>query len=605
MRFSEKRIWLVLCLFLWLYLWLRAALIPVTHDEAATFFYYIHRGEIFPFFSHLDTNNHFLNSALAWVSYRILGSSPLALRIPNLLFAPLFMLYCYKISTEIRQPLLRWTFILSLCFAHSFIEFFGLSRGFGISMALLFGAIWYLINLFKTKKLRYISLSLIFMMLATYSNLALINTYLIFIFLILAYAIVNEQAFSGKDRKVLGLLFFTGIIPFLFLGFILFRFKLNGNLWAPSANGIWNATVKTLIKLITASDAPVFGYFVAFYFIFSCLLFLMLLIREWKQKFFQSSQSIFFYLLTGNLLVIIFLGKIFKINYPEDRIGLYLFPMFIGCILFLLDPVKTGKKYPIHLLLVIPLFFLPVQFFMRLNLTYLSFYKSDNIPYRFYEKVYAGWIPGALPPTTGGYKDRQPCWSFQDFRKGGKLGDIYYSSYPGYEADFQLADLKDNPAWLKYYDSVDYDKVSGCHLLKRKFPLKKVFTSGSGTIFSGGEIVSQFFPLYETKVDSLTGKTLYLAYDMAIDCKVKPFAAWIVATINDSSGSILRYERIPLDWMRTEWKGPKNNFLNGLFLSDLPPGSDRLSTYIWNIEQVPFRINNGKCSVFSVIRDWE
>ena len=602
---SEKRIYLYLSVLLWIYLWLRAIFIPIAHDEVATFFYYVHTGKFFPFFSHWDTNNHYLNSALTWVSYRIFGSSALSLRIPNLLFALLFFYYCYKISKEIRHPFLRWTFILSLCFAHSFLEFFAISRGYGISMALLFGAIWYLINFIKTNRLRNVGLCLIFMMLATYSNLALISTFLIILFLILVYAILNEKLFAGKDRKVLALLFFLGFVPIGFLGLILIRLKLNGNLWAGSANGLWNATVRTLIKLITTSDAPIFSYFVVFYFIVACLLFLVLIIIEWKQKFFQNSSTVFFYLLTGNLVAITILGNAFKVNYPEDRIALYYFPLFLGCFLFLLDQAKALKKFHLQLLLVIPLFFLPVQFFMRFNLTYLSFYIDDNIPYRFYDKVSADWQPGTLPPTIGGNKGRHFCWSYLDFRKGGKLSDVYSSSYPGYETDFQIVDINTNPGWRNYYDSVDYDKYSGRHLLKRKFPLKKVFISGSGIISSGGEIRPEFFRFYEAKVDSMVGKTLYLAYDMAIDCNVKPFVAWIVATINDRNGKNLLYERIPLDWLRTEWKGPKNNFLNVMFLSDLPPGSDNLVTYIWNMDKVPFRISNGMCSVFKVIPDWK
>jgi hypothetical protein len=604
-HFSEKRIYIILTALLWIYLWLRAILIPAAHDEVATFFYYVHRGEFFPFFSHWDTNNHYLNSALSWASWHLFGSSPVALRLPNLLFAPVFFFYCYKISTELRHPLLRWTFLLSLCFTHSFIEFFAISRGYGISMALLSGAIWYLINFVKSFKLRFIALCLLFMMLATYANLALINTFFLILFFILIYAILNEKLFAGMDRKVLSLLFFLGVIPLGFLGMILLRLKFNGNLWAGSANGLWNATVKTVIKMLTISDAPVFLYFVVVYFILACVLFFYFTIRGWKQKFFQSSSTVFFYLLTGNLVVILVLGHVFKINYPEDRIGLYLIPLFLGSLLFLIDQVNRKKKFNYLLLIAIPLLYLPAQFLVRFNVTYLSFYYDDNIPWRFYDKVYADLKPGTFPPTIGGYKGRHFCWSYLDFRHGGKLSDIYSSHYPGYESDFQIVDIKDNPGWLNLYDSVDYDKYSGRYLLKRKVPLKKVFNSGSGTISSKGEIHPDFFLFYETNVDSLVGKTLYLGYDMEIESGAKPFVAWIVATVSDKSGNILRYERIPLDWLRTEWKGSSVRFLNAIFLEELPPGSCKLSATVWNMQHAHFRVNKGKCAVYKVIPDWK
>jgi len=48
-----------------IYLILRAVFIPLVHDEAATFFHYIHSFDFVPFIAHWDANNHILNSALA------------------------------------------------------------------------------------------------------------------------------------------------------------------------------------------------------------------------------------------------------------------------------------------------------------------------------------------------------------------------------------------------------------------------------------------------------------------------------------------------------------------------------------------------------------
>ena len=490
---SGRRIQILLFLFLWIYLWIRALLIPVAHDEVATFFYYVNRGTFFPFFSHWDTNNHFLNSLLTWVSCKLTGISPLSLRIPNLLFFPVFFFYCVKISSELRHPFLRWTFILSLCFAHSFIEFFDISRGYGISMALFMGAVWYLMRFVMTRRLRFISLCLLFMVLATYANLALINTLFITVTLIFLYALMNDKAFAGKDEKILSLLFFLGVIPIVFFGLILLRLKFMGNLWAGSAKGLWDATVITLTRLITTSFHLLFCYFVLFWFVLACLLFLFLIIRERKQKFFQDPATVFFYLLAGDLIAVTVLGNFFGINWPEDRIALYFFPLFTGSLLFLIDRTKVLEKFYLNILLVLPLFFLPFQFFFRMNVAYNSFYVSDNIPPRFYDEVYKFYKQGTLPPTMGGYKGRHFCWSYLDFRHGGKLSPVFSTSYPGYETDFQIVNVKENPDWLKYYDSLDYDKYSGYCLLKRKTPVTKEFILGSPEFSTGRTIDSALF----------------------------------------------------------------------------------------------------------------
>ncbi len=58
---------------------------PFCHDESATFFYYVQNGDFLPYTSHVDANNHFLNSFLAWICLRLFGDAPLALRLPNIL----------------------------------------------------------------------------------------------------------------------------------------------------------------------------------------------------------------------------------------------------------------------------------------------------------------------------------------------------------------------------------------------------------------------------------------------------------------------------------------------------------------------------------------
>jgi len=118
----------------------------------------------------------------------------------------------------------------------------------------------------------------------------------------------------------------------------------------------WNATVRTLIKLITTSDAPVFSYFCCLLFLLHALLFIVLLIKEWKRKFFQDSSTVFFYLFYRKSGCYHNPWKGFKVNYPEDRIALYFFPLFLGCSCSAWQ-AKALKKIPFTILLLFPYFF--------------------------------------------------------------------------------------------------------------------------------------------------------------------------------------------------------------------------------------------------------
>jgi hypothetical protein len=121
-----------------IYLIFRALYVPLVHDEAATFFHYIVSENFIPPEAHWDANNHILNSALTYLSYSLFGSSELSLRIPNLLTFIIYVVYTFKISKIISNKLLRWVFLISLILAHNFIEFFALTRGYGMSMEFLF-----------------------------------------------------------------------------------------------------------------------------------------------------------------------------------------------------------------------------------------------------------------------------------------------------------------------------------------------------------------------------------------------------------------------------------------------------------------------------------
>jgi len=109
----------------------------MAHDEIATFHYYVQTARFIPFFSHEDMNNHVINSALSSLFTYIFGLSPLVLRLANLLFFPLFCFFIWKLAIQFKTKLIRWWFIISLFLVQGFIEFFSLSRGYGMSMALL------------------------------------------------------------------------------------------------------------------------------------------------------------------------------------------------------------------------------------------------------------------------------------------------------------------------------------------------------------------------------------------------------------------------------------------------------------------------------------
>lgn len=63
---------------------IRTLYIPLVNDEIATFHYYIQTADLLPYRAHWDVNNHFVNSAITKLEYKIFGLSLLTMRLGNL-----------------------------------------------------------------------------------------------------------------------------------------------------------------------------------------------------------------------------------------------------------------------------------------------------------------------------------------------------------------------------------------------------------------------------------------------------------------------------------------------------------------------------------------
>jgi len=488
---------------------------------------------------------------------------------------------------------------------HNFLEFFALSRGYGISMAILAGGVWFSIRVLQTNKTRYYIYTLICMILSVSANLTIMNSFIILTGLLILKVIYSYRENIGKTIKLSGIIIFLGIIPVILFILLLFRLKAEGELYYGKPDGFWQITVNTVVKLLTGSEASVFRYFVLFYFVLVCVIFLIQILSHYRQKkagiIFQP-EWLFFYLLTGNVIASILENRIFSVNYPEDRTGLHFYLFLIGSVFFLLDKLKVKLKLIIWLSFL-PLIFIPVHFFIHLNLSYSSL-ENQNIPLRFYQKVKNDRIPGQPPPTIEGYQTRVMRWAYHNFREKGELSSIHYSNYPCLDADFQIVHINDFPEWQQYYDSIDYDPNSEFFLLKRKNKLSKSLIYKNENFTEVKTFDNEYFNIAKGMVDTLINSTLYLSYNLKLCTGKRPFHSWIVTTVYDKNHKTLRYEYIALDWFRTEWNCNDKPFINGMLIYNLPVDAYSYITYIWNIQKVPFQINKCEFSMFKLQKDY-
>jgi hypothetical protein len=597
---TERNFYWALFIVSWAYLWLRAAFTQLIYDETSTFFRYVYISEILPYSSDLSANNHVLNTILSYVAYSLFGANSLVFRLPNVLSYVLFFYFLVRLGSYTRNRVLRVSLVVVLVFTHNFIEFFALSRGYGLSIGLLMPALWYLSKALNQASAKDYLLALLFAALALSANLTLINTVIIFISLLSLKLLIDKNVTLAKAWKHWALILIVGAGPVVYFAIFTFTLKAAGELYYGDSTGFWAVTVNTLIETLFGSKNWLVGILVGFYFVG------MVLAGGWfffkktgVQKLFNP-RLLLFYFLVGNILAAILLKQFFGVNYPQDRTGLYFVVFFLGSLFFITDLAVEQFQTKAPVFILIPLLFIPVHFLMSMNLSYNSI-EPHKIPDRFYDKIYESYIPGEAPPTVGGYRIRELRWAYLNYSHGGLLGKLHWTFYPSRIEDFQIVDTSYFKDWRTTYDSIDYETTSGFYLLKRKSEIPQQFIDQKNNIAFDQPSDAKYYSLFKVNVDTLQGETVEVIFDINFKTAARPFRSWLVASVADAQGQELRYEYLPLDWLRKNWEGESGHIINNMIVP-IPDNAATLNIYIWNIDEVSFDMQKGMVRIMKYER---
>ncbi|MBK7945720.1 MAG: glycosyltransferase family 39 protein [Flavobacteriales bacterium] len=128
---------------LFTYAAVRCTTVTFSYDENYTYIRHVIKNCFYQdSFDQMGGNHHLMNVWGMWVSWKLFGSSELALRLPNLLA---FLIYLYasaRLAMRAGNALLTLALFILLN-AHPYaIDFFSLARGYGLSMAWLMLSLW-------------------------------------------------------------------------------------------------------------------------------------------------------------------------------------------------------------------------------------------------------------------------------------------------------------------------------------------------------------------------------------------------------------------------------------------------------------------------------
>ncbi|MBC7695276.1 MAG: hypothetical protein H7141_07525 [Burkholderiales bacterium] len=585
----------LVALFVFVIVSLRSIYVPFNHDETATFFFFIQSGHYMPFHSAADANNHILNSLLGNLCFHLFGSSPLSLRLPNLLGLIVLIFATYRISLKLKQLGSKLFLTAGLLISFNWLSFFSACRGYGLSMAMLLAGIAFMLEYVHNpeRKNKFI-VSLVFFQLAISANLILIIVVLLLSGIIALIQLFNKKLFQPLTL-IIWLVHLGTIYYWLSFSFFL---QDNGALYYGAGDSYWKVTFVSLVHLIFGFETSVLKYGLVI--LFLLVLFLVIYysrnsIFKVKEQFKKPAFSLLFAFILGCLCVGFYaMHKLLGVNYPEDRTGLFFYLFFVLLISFTFDLLSPNLN---TVILGIFSFALTSHFMLNLNFRKHSLNVYETIPEHFYTTLLKEQSITQERITIGGHRVRELFYAFLNYRHGGAL----YSADPvevmQMNCDYYIATKQEEKYFKPYYNIIDTEPDWGFVLLKRKEKIvrNKVLELNSITITNDE---NEFIGLYGHN-DTIFSQTAPLLAEIDLDIEKIPIPVntWFVLQINDSLDQTVYFKRYPLQWSCYDLNGRKHLLLSVL-TGNLPSKSKKIACFFWNIEKqsLGLKVNSLKIS---------
>ena len=575
-RRHNLNIFSITAVLVFIYLTIRSITVPISHDEAATFFHYIQSGKFIPYYALWDANNHFLNSLLVYPLYKIFGSDLFWLRLPNLLFFPIYAVFAYKLSKGIRDNLLQLLTSLALITAPFLIEFFAQTRGYGLSFALLLGAVYYLNGFLQSKRPSYQFFTWVFAALALMANMSLMNTFLMFV---AGIGIFIATKVRGKYLQMNWIYFvILGVIPFIAATKFALDMKEMRLLYYGLGDGLVPVTVKSLLRHGFSTESMTLAWTVASVGLIASL---TLIVSYLKNSLKNPSPGIVTgILLLGNAIGAILLNYLMDVNFPEDRIALYFLPLYIITFGYFIDYI--AQRTAVLRWIGIVLISFPISLVLQLNLNHTLQWEIYPVSDKSFEFFKTEQLKTETPLMISGDRLLEMSWGYHNVRSDKMVTPFAHDSRDTLHfSDFVLCHPLNCGQYGPEYKLV-YEDASNMKIFERQTDLilTEIYSLDSTLQVKGN---MEYMNIIDLDADSLIHDADILELEIAFKSAVKPLNMDLIITSSNASSNNLYYDFIPIKWIRGKWSGEKLTMRRPI---SIPTSSERLLIYVWNIEGV-------------------
>lgn len=346
--------YIVIGLLFIIYLTFRALVLPVTIDEAGTYYNFAMKNvwEIVIYSGDPSPNNHILNTLLIKLFTSVFGLSAFTLRLPNLLAFVLFYIVILNWLRCLRNEPWFVIFGIVAIFANPYLlDFFSLARGYGMSIALMSASLFYVYRYATSNKQQFALYDMLIAGAAVYANFTLINYAVSFLILIIIITSIRGwrlplREFALRIYPIIIVTFFIAVICFVPIT----KMMATNQFVYWDINGFYNST---LIPLMDASryGQDYAGWLSVQTLAIACLIvyFLMCVYfvvakLKYQKKLIDLFSFWIFTILTGIIVLINLQFLLLKIPFLNARGALFLYPLFVLVGIFIVHELKEANK---------------------------------------------------------------------------------------------------------------------------------------------------------------------------------------------------------------------------------------------------------------------
>jgi hypothetical protein len=594
MSTRDRKLFLLFAGVAFAYVALRAVLVPLTHDEARTFFVYTRTGEFLPWLGHWDAGNHVLCTALGWLSFEAFGMAAWSLRLASVLAFVLYIAYAYRWGLLLGDRAVRWCLWPALLFTPVLIEFFALYRGYGMAMAFLLMALYHTVALVRKNSGTHALAALAAWALAVASMLSLMVLWCAALLLI-AVVLMRRPVGSAKRAARAGAWLLLGALPLAGAALYSSELKVRGLLYYGTDQGLYQGTARSLAEALFNAPGDLATALLVL------IPMLLLLVGAWSllrvgRPALSGAFAVLLFFLLAEVVGRLVLGALFDLPGPLDRTALHWLPLFVLAAAFSVDALRDQRfafRWAAVVLLV-----LPFRTFTTANLDHTAIWPEEAISGNIFDRAARMQKAAGRPLLIDAYRQMPPQWDHERLLHYPDLAPLSPHGFPQPDCDLLLIDttfFTAPPGFRTIAVS-----ASGRQVLKeRTAPLRMALLKDSMLDPSG--IGGEFHPLFEPDITALQAQELVLELELVFRSEERCPETQLVIEVDGPAGEHLHYDLMELKTLQRSFTGDTLHLLRRI--PSLSGNTTRLACYLWNQRRQNLSLSYGRIRLLRIQPD--